>query len=586
MSAQRTPTRPFGPSLRPLRNFAALLFAHALVLSIPATGYAADGQAHVGQGAAGNYLAGRHAEQIGDNLGALKYYGVATTRGDISSTDLQKRIYILALTEGRVDDVLTALEKIENAGGKVPFANLVRAVHALKINNFARVEQLLKNEKTGLVRLLSPPLIAWAKVGENDHKGALKALAKMKEQENLTPLHDLQAALIEEMMGNTAAAEQHFLNVLANAGLSTRIAQLLGAHFERLGEYDKAHELYSKFTKDGEGAAMLALSQARRKANKRVPLDVASPQAGAAEALYNFASILQVQTGGGRDQILAHLALYLHPDMTPAKIVAAAALEAKERYRDANAIYAKVPKSSPLSWNARMRMADNLDRLGQTDDAVKMLRTLADERPDREVPLIELGDVLRRHERYKEAAQAYTDAFARIEQIDARHWTVFYARGIAYEQTQRWPLAEADFLKALEFDADQPLVLNYLGYSWIDQGLHLDRALKMIEKAVELRPRDGYIVDSLGWGLYRLGQFDAAVKKLERAVMLRPADPVINDHLGDALWRVGRTREARFQWERAKTLEPDAELDKVLGQKLKDGLKPTTKPAPKPSTAL
>jgi len=582
MSAQPTPARPFGPSLRPLRNFAALLFVHTLVLGAPALGHAADGQSHIGQGAAGNYLAGRHAEQVGDSLAALQYYGVATTRGEISTADLQKRIYILALTEGRIDDALIALDKVEKTGGKAPFANLTRAVHALKISNFARVEQLLKNEKTGLVRLLSPPLIAWAKVGQNDHKGALKALAKMKEQAALEALHDLHAALIEERAGNTAVAEALFLNVLAKAGMSTRVTQLLGGHFERLGEYDKALELYSKFTNDGEGAAMLALAEARRKANKRLPLDVASAQAGGAEALFNIASVLQSQSGDSRVQVLAHLSLYLRPDMTSAQTVIAAALEAKERYGDANAIYAKIPKVSPLSWNARMHMADNLDRMGQTDDAVKMLRALAAERPDREIPLIELGDVLRRHERYKEAAQAYTDAFKRIEKIDARHWTVFYARGIAYEQTQRWPLAEADFLKALEFDADQPLVLNYLGYSWIDQGLHLDRALKMIEKAVDLRPRDGYIVDSLGWGLYRLGQFDAAVKKLERAVMLRPADPVINDHLGDALWQVGRTREARFQWERAKTLEPDAQLDKILDQKLKDGLKP----APKPATAL
>jgi len=572
MSDQSTPMRPFGPTLRLFRNFAALALLFSAPVIAPVIAQAADGKSHIGQGAAGNYLAGRHAEQMGESLAALKYYGIATTRGDISSTDLQKRIYILALTEGRIDDALIAMAKVEKAGGKVPFANLVRAVHALKINNFARVEQLLKDEKAGLMRLLSPPLIAWSKVGENDRKGALLALAKMKEQKSLAPLHDLQAALIEEITGNTDAAEKHFLSVLENAGLSTRIAQLLGAHYERLGEYDNAHELYSKFTKNGEGAAMLALSQARRKANKRTPIDVATPQAGAAEALYNFAGILQSQSGGGRDQILAHLALYLRPDLTPAKIIIASALEAKERYLDANAIYANVPKNSPLGWSARMHMADNLDRLGQTDDAVKLLRMLARERPDREVPLIELGDVLRRHERFKEAAQAYSDAFKRIDKIDARHWTVFYARGIAYEQTQRWPLAEADFLKALEFKPEQPLVLNYLGYSWIDQGLHLDRALKMIEKAVDLRPRDGYIVDSLGWGLYRLGKYDEAVKKLERAVMLHPADPVINDHLGDALWRVGRTREARFQWERAKTLEPDAKLDKLLDQKLKDGL--------------
>jgi Flp pilus assembly protein TadD len=258
--------------------------------------------------------------------------------------------------------------------------------------------------------------------------------------------------------------------------------------------------------------------------------------------------------------------------MDGAKVIIAAALETSQRYADANAIYADIAKDSPLSWNARMHTADNLDRLGQTDEAVSLLRTLARERPNREAPLIELGGVLRRHERFKEAVEAYTEALKRIDKIEPRHWVVYYARGVSYEQTDRWPQAEADFLKALEFDSEQPTTLNYLGYLWIDKGQHLEQALQMIEKAVDLRPRDGYIVDSLGWGLYRLGQFDQATKKLERAVMLRPDDPVINDHLGDALWKVGRTREARFQWQRAKDLKPDDKLLKLIEQKLKTGL--------------
>jgi len=568
MSAQRTPARPLGSPLRSILGYGT--FALMLCASVIAS--AADGTSHIGEGAAGNYLAGRHAEQIGESLDALKFYSTATTRGQIATADLYKRIYILALTEGRLDDALIALKKVEQSGKTGPFANLVRAVHALKTNNYAKVETLLKGEKSGLVNLLSPSLIAWAKVGQNDHKGALKALAQMKEQAALVAFHDLHAALIEEHAGNAAAAEQHFLKVLSKAGMSARVTQLLGAHYERRGQYDKATELYTKFTINGEGAAMLALANARRKANQRTPLTVATAQDGAAEALFNIASVFQSQTGDSRVQVLAHLALYLRPNMNNAKVVVAGALELNDRFKAANAIYANIPKASPLSWSARMHMADNLDRMDKTDDAVNLLRALARERADNEVSLVELGNILRRHQRFAEAAVAYTNALKRIKSITTRHWTIFYSRGIAYEQTDRWSEAEEDFLKALEFKPDQPQVLNYLGYSWIDQGLHLDRALKMIEKAVDLRPRDGYIVDSLGWGLYRLGKFDEAVKKMERAVMLRPSDPVINDHLGDALWKVGRTREARFQWERASALDPDADLAKALEQKIKGGL--------------
>jgi Flp pilus assembly protein TadD len=155
---------------------------------------------------------------------------------------------------------------------------------------------------------------------------------------------------------------------------------------------------------------------------------------------------------------------------------------------------------------------------------------------------------------------------------EQRHWPLFYQRGIAYERSKQWDKAEADFLKALELEADQPLVLNYLGYSWVEMGRNLDRAQAMIEKAVEQRPEDGYIVDSLGWVLYRLGNFPGAVEHLERAVELRPVDPVINDHFGDALWMVGRKTEAQFQWKRSLSFKPEEKDAERIRQKLAKGL--------------
>ncbi|MFC1672752.1 tetratricopeptide repeat protein [Pseudomonadota bacterium] len=289
---------------------------------------------------------------------------------------------------------------------------------------------------------------------------------------------------------------------------------------------------------------------------------------------------MESQDGWENAKVMAHLALDQRPEFTSARLIVAAALEQDQRYADANAIYAKIPITSPLSWSARMHLANNYDRMDNTKRAIRLFEKLARERADSANPLIALGDLLRRHERFKEAASAYTRALARVTDLRAAHWVLYYSRGIAYEQSKQWPKAEADFLKALDLSPDQPLTLNYLGYSWIDLGQHLERSLAMIKKAVELRPRDGYIVDSLGWGLYRTGDFKGAVKSLERAVMLLPADPVVNDHLGDALWRVGRTREARFQWERALKMEPTADLAKAIAAKLEGGL-PAAKNAAK-----
>ena len=116
------------------------------------------------------------------------------------------------------------------------------------------------------------------------------------------------------------------------------------------------------------------------------------------------------------------------------------------------------------------------------------------------------------------------------------------------------------------------MVLNYLGYSWIDQNRNLKQGLALIEKAVKQKPDDGYIVDSLGWAHYRMGNYKEAVKHLERAVELRPEDPVLNDHLGDAYWRVRREREARFQWDQALTLKPEPEDADKIKKKLQKGL--------------
>src|SRR5690606_13413278 len=204
---------------------------------------------------------------------------------------------------------------------------------------------------------------------------------------------------------------------------------------------------------------------------------------------------------------------------------------------------------------AVVRVAQNLDATGNRAEALRRLNNIVTSRPDDLDAVSVLGDLLRYDEQYVAAADAYTDALALTGGDSASDWRFYYVRGIAYERAKEWPKAEADFLKALELNPDQPAVLNYLGYSWIDQDMHLEEALGMIEKAVAAQPRDGYIIDSLGWAFYKMGRFDEAVKKLEEAVSLLPNDAEVNDHLGDAYWRNGRRLEATFQWNVASSVD-------------------------------
>lgn len=183
-----------------------------------------------------------------------------------------------------------------------------------------------------------------------------------------------------------------------------------------------------------------------------------------------------------------------------------------------------------------------------------------------------MGNILRSRKKYGEAIGYYDQAIAMIKKPRKEDWVYFYARGTCHEREKDWPKAEVDLKKALELVPDQPLVLNYLGYSWIDQGINLKKGLKLIERAVALKPDDGYIVDSLGWAHFKLGNIKQAVLFLERAVELRPDDPILNDHLGDALWRADRKREARFQWEQALTLKPEPDEATKIREKIRAGL--------------
>ena len=200
------------------------------------------------------------------------------------------------------------------------------------------------------------------------------------------------------------------------------------------------------------------------------------------------------------------------------------------------------------------------------------LKTLVAEKPDRIDAALTLADLLRGKEKYSDAVQAYDTAIMRIRNLEERHWSVFFGRGIVLERTKQWPKAEVDMKKALELSPEQPHVLNYLGYSWIDQGLHLEEGMKMLQRATELRPDDGAITDSVGWAFYRLGQYDKAVEWLERAAEQKGDDATIIEHLGDAYWHVGRKREARFQWERALNQKPDKDRLPVIKDKLENGL--------------
>jgi tetratricopeptide (TPR) repeat protein len=300
---------------------------------------------------------------------------------------------------------------------------------------------------------------------------------------------------------------------------------------------------------------------------------VKTPAAGAAEALFGLGTALGRPGGEDIGLVYLQLAIYLDPGHPLALLSLGDLYETMKKPELAVETYERIPANALLKRNAEIQRALNLEVLQRHDEATKALKNLVAKDPKDQEAIVALGNVLRARKDYKQAAEAYTQAIDLIKEPSKQNWSLYYFRGISYERSKDWPSAEKDLLKALELNPDQPQVLNYLGYSWVDQGINLEKGIKMIRRAVELRPNDGYIVDSLGWAQYRLGNYQEASDAMERAIELKPEDPVINDHLGDVYWKVGRQLEAHFQWRHARDNKPEPDDLARIEDKLKNGLK-------------
>jgi tetratricopeptide (TPR) repeat protein len=522
----------------------------------------------------GAYLAGRHAERQRDVTGAARFMS-NVLETDPGNFELLARTHLLLLQDGRFDEATVLAQRIVAQSSANAQAHVTLSVAAARAGDFVAAEKHLEGlPLAGANRVLLPLMRAWLQAAQARPVEAVSTLRPLTDIDGFKPLHDYHAALISDVLGRPDDAERFFRSALAaENGPSVRLVEGAGNFLERRGRSDAARELYVRYGGQFPDSVMLTAAMVRLEANGTPPPPVvATPKAGLAEALFNVAGALRQEAGGQLALVYGRMALALEPDKAAGLLLVADILDSSGRPADANVLFARIPKDSPLSWSARLRMAENLQTLGKSDEAIAELRAMGAERSDRIEAMVALGQLLRIRQDYEGAAKAYDAAIARVPSPTPRHWSLFYARGISHERSKQWSLAEADFLKALELQPEQPDVLNYLAYSWVEQGLHQERALQMLERAVQLRPNSGHIVDSLGWAMFKLGRFDEAVPLLERAVELLPEDPVLLDHLGDAYWRVGRTAEARFQWERSLRNKPEPELRVEVERKLERGL--------------
>jgi tetratricopeptide (TPR) repeat protein len=528
----------------------------------------------------GAFLAARAAELENDLPNAIEYYKRALAF-DPQNERLQQSLLLALISNGSFDEALPYARKLKKVAAVERFSRLALAVDSFRDKQYQEAEKWLNIvDESDLDQLITTVMKGWAEVGEGHATKGLKTLSDLQGPDWYDLFINYHKALMAAYADKHDEAVKYFEAVLINvaAGAAApetymRAAEAYARYLATEGKRDEALGILDNADDFVRGRAAISLLREQLKAGKKVEPIAAGPADGASEILLNLATALG--RGGGGDsfvRLYLEYARALRPNSDEVLTQLAAVAEQQSQPEQAISFYKQVPEDSPLKQIANLQIGLNLADLDRNKEAIERLKSALAADPDDMRAYVALGSVYASEKDFRSAAELYDRAVAHIGDPDRADWNIFYQRGIAYERLKEWEKAEPNFKKALELYPNQPQVLNYLGYSWVDMGIHLKEGLELIKTAVELRPSDGYIVDSLGWAYYKLGRYDDAVEELERAVSLKPGDPVLNDHLGDAYWRVGRKLEATFQWSHASDLDPEPELLAEVQRKLTSGL--------------
>jgi tetratricopeptide (TPR) repeat protein len=534
----------------------------------------------------GAYLAANSAEVARDGDTAITLYKKALAL-EPENTSIKEKLMLALLINGKLDEGAVLAEELKEDQGVERITTVARGAYAISKGAYDKVEPALKYDgPNDLDRMMNGLLMAWAQYGAGDGKKALATINGLNGPEWFAIFKNYHGGLIAQASGDVEQARKMLSEAVTDrdGGATaqdtyTRAVLALASLELKAGNSKKALDTVATGLETAPGYAPFQAMQAMIEKGEGAPA-ITTARQGAAAVLFSVGAALnqtvtEANNGGGNDIVSFYLqtAHALDPESADTLILLGGIAEAAKQGDKAIAYYSQVPKTSPMRRISELQLGLVLADSGKTDEARKHLKSLIDADPKDIRSYLAYGSVLSVAKDFAAAAENYERAIKAMGSVPNRaQWPVFYQLGIAYERLKQWDKAEPNFKKALELNPDQPQVLNYLGYSWIDMNIHLDEGMNMIRKAVDLRPDDGYIVDSLGWAYYRLGKYSDAVEQLERAVELMESDATINDHLGDAYWRVGRKLEAGFQWKRALLAKPEEAEVKKIEAKIANGL--------------
>lgn len=526
--------------------------------------------------AAGAYLAARQARYNSDYDAAAQYYTRALAKDPSNPSILEYTVAAL-LSLGRFDSAVPLAKRMEENEFRSQIAQMVLLTDEVARGDYRATLARIKRER-GVGPLADGLIAAWATLGEGDMAQALNLFDTVAKEAGLRSFAMYHKALALASVGDFESADRIYAGENGGPMQATRSGIIAWAEvLSQLERNGDAIKVLDETFGNGQDP-LIADLRARLVAGERLTFSrIASPREGIAEVFYSLGRALLQDTGEDYVLLYSRLTEHLDEDHIDARLMTAELLEGLGRYKLAGEAFARVPPDHPSFHAAELGRAEVLRSEGDTDAATAVLEALRISHPT--LPLVHAatGDLYRQLEDFQQAVAAYDVAVDLYEAQENPQWFVLYARAISHERLGQWESAEADFRRALELNPEEPQVMNYLGYSLVEKQIKLDEALDLIERAAAAQPDSGYIIDSLGWVLYRLGRYDEAIIHMERAAELMAVDPVVNDHLGDVLWAVGRFTEAEFQWKRALSFvdkdkpSPDVKPERIR-RKLEVGL--------------
>jgi len=532
--------------------------------------------------AVGDYLSASFANRNHRTVDASRFFTEALGKSPGNLVLLQQA-YASFLKAGDVRRAVDLAKAHPMDETQTISVNMLLVMDAVSQNNYAEADRIL-NQKTvdtlvGVDKILYPFIQFWVMIGKGEQNEAFNRSEIILNQDMFPTLfRDYQLALAYDVAGETEKAEVYYQRSIIAPVIPYHFAKAAGNFFERSGQPEQAKALYTRYnsqiTQDSGSPEL-------KKGRAKPAAFIASAKQGVAEVLRE--GVRALFKGGLYEEALPYLQLVMFLDggHDETKMLLSEYYEAIQDYSRSVGLLRSIPESSDFYWQGQINLAKALFHLGKTREAGKLFLDISMKKKMDYTALFVWADLLRQEENWEDAIRIYNQVFQRVGDAGPYLWSIHFARGISYERMGQWDLAEKDLLKGLELQPDQPELLNYLGYSWVDRGVHIKEAKEMLEKAVAAKPHDAQVVDSMGWALYKLNEVDKAAQYLEKAVETTPYSTVINDHLGDIYWAQGRQREARFQWERAlRYIDEKETVDKeFIKGKIANGL-PEVPPSP------